>query len=130
VQPPQFAAPGPAAGQSQPQGQQQPAQASTQGQSGTQAPRASEPQVKKLHVLCGKLGLTNRDSRLEKVNIWLGQKGKSPITSINDLEKRDASELIELLERHVNQQARMTAKQQQAAQHVENATALMDEAPF
>jgi hypothetical protein len=24
----------------------------------------------------------------------------------------------------------MTAKQQQAAQHVENATALMDEAPF
>jgi hypothetical protein len=86
--------------------------------------------VKKLHVLCGKLGLTNREARMEKVNIWLGQKGKSPITSINDLEKRDASELIELLERHVNQQARMTAKQQQAAQHVENATALMDEAPF
>jgi hypothetical protein len=136
VQPPQFAAPtADNSGQGQPQGQPQtPAhgtqQAQPQAQNGTQPPRASEPQVKKLHVLCGKLGLINRDSRLEKVNIWLGQKGKSPITSINDLEKRDASELIELLERHVNQQARMTAKQQQAAQHVENATELMDEAPF
>jgi hypothetical protein len=105
-------------------------QAQPQAQNGTQPPKASEPQVKKLHVLCGKLGLTNREARMEKVNIWLGQKGKSPITSINDLEKRDASELIELLERHVNQQQRNTAMQQQAAQHVERATELMDEAPF
>ena len=135
VQPPQFAAPGPE-NRGHPHGQQQArpnpqqTQARDQNQNDTQAPKATEPQVKKLHVLCGKLGLTNREARMEKVNIWLGQKGKSLIESINDLEKRDASELIELLERHVNQQARNVAMQQQAAQHVDRATELMDEAPF
>jgi hypothetical protein len=134
VQPPQFAAPGPEKeppkGQQQQPRQSQQRQAGNQIQNGTQAPKATEPQVKKLHVLCGKLGLTNREARMEKVNIWLGQKGKSPIESISDMEKRDASELIELLERHVNQQQRHTAMQQQAAQHVDRATELMDEAPF
>lgn len=113
---------------------QTPAQGSQQAQpqaaGGTQPLRATEPQVKKIHVLCGKLGFTNREAKMEKVNIWLGQRGKAPIESTSEMEKRDASELIELLERHVNQLQRNTAKQQQAAQHVENATALMDEAPF
>jgi hypothetical protein len=135
VQPPQLAAPtadnrGQTQGQQQTRQSAQQPQARAQAQNGTQAPKATGPQVKKLHVLCGKLGFTNRESKMEKVNIWLGQRGKAPIESTSQMEKRDASELIELLERHVNQLQRNTAKQQQAAQHVENATALMDEAPF
>jgi hypothetical protein len=105
-------------------------QAPPQTQNGTQPPKATEAQVKKIHVLCGKLGYTNHDKKIENVNIWLNQKGKPPVPSTKELDKKDASELIELLERHVNQLQRNTAKQQQAAQHVENATALMDEAPF
>ncbi|MFW6179742.1 MAG: hypothetical protein ACOC43_15400 [Desulfohalobiaceae bacterium] len=78
-----------------------------------------------IHVMCGKLGFTNKQDKLEKINIWLSQKGKGPIQSTGELEKKDASELIDLLQRHVNEQEQQASRQRQP-----ETTAEIDEVPF
>lgn len=129
---PRFQPPDRDPGQSQAQAQQQeqPGARQEEARSTEQVPRASEAQTKKIHVLCGKLDFTNKQEKMEKINIWLGQRGKGPIESTAELEKKDASELINLLERHVTQAQRQWTSQQAQARQTESATDLMDEAPF
>jgi hypothetical protein len=73
---------------------------------------ATQSQVKKINALCGELGISDRKERLEKINIWLQQRGRPQVQSTKELEKEDASGLIELLQSHVEQLRHMRSKEE------------------
>jgi hypothetical protein len=73
---------------------------------------ATQAQVRKINALCGELGITDRHERLEKINMWLDQRGKPRVESTKELQKEDASGLIELLQSHVEQLRHMRSREE------------------
>lgn len=80
--------------------------------SGKQDKPATQSQVRKINALCGELGIADRNERLEKINMWLQQRGKPRVESTKELGKEDASGLIELLQSHVGQLRHMRSKEE------------------
>jgi hypothetical protein len=72
---------------------------------------ATQAQVRKINALCGELGITERDDRLKKINLWLQQRSKPMVNSTKELGKEDASGLIELLQSHVEQLRHMQSRE-------------------
>jgi hypothetical protein len=59
---------------------------------------ATEGQVKAIHAILGKQGTTDALDKLAAVNAWLTNLNKPAVTSITELNKHDASGLIDSLQ--------------------------------
>jgi hypothetical protein len=59
---------------------------------------ATEGQVKAIHAILGKQGTTDALDKLAAVNAWLISLNKEPVTSIIEVNKHDASGLIDSLQ--------------------------------
>ena len=59
---------------------------------------ATEGQVKAIHAILGKQGTTDALDKLAAVNAWLISMNKQPVTSITEVNKHDASGLIDSLQ--------------------------------
>lgn len=59
---------------------------------------ATEGQVKAIHAILGKQGTNDPLDKLAAVNAWLISLNKEPVTSITELNKHDASGLIDSLQ--------------------------------
>lgn len=84
---------------------------------------ASQAQVRKIQMLANELQIATREDRLEKINIWLEQRGKDRVQSTKELSGKDASELIDLLQRHVSQQNHLKARERSQPQEAAAAQA-------
>ena len=63
---------------------------------------ATEGQVKAIHAILGKRGTSDQLDKLAAVNAWLLSMNKQPVTSITELNKHDASGLIDALQESTN----------------------------
>ncbi|ROZ88981.1 hypothetical protein [Gordonia sp. OPL2] len=72
----------------------EPEQVTEVGQNSQGAERITDPQLKKLHVVMQKEGLTERAAALE----WLSQQINRPLDTSKDLSKDEASGIIDFLE--------------------------------
>ena len=59
---------------------------------------ATEGQVKAIHAILGKQGTSDPLDKLAAVNAWLISMNKQPVTSITEVNKHDASGLIDSLQ--------------------------------
>lgn len=59
---------------------------------------ATEGQVKAIHAILGKQGTTDQLDKLAAVNAWLSSMNKEAVTSITEVNKHDASGLIDSLQ--------------------------------
>jgi hypothetical protein len=59
---------------------------------------ATEGQVKAIHAILGKQGTSDSLDKLAAVNAWLTSMNKPAVTSINEVNKHDASGLIDSLQ--------------------------------
>ena len=59
---------------------------------------ATEGQVKAIHAILGKQGTRDDLDKLAAVNAWLTSMNKQPVTSITEVNKHDASGLIDSLQ--------------------------------
>jgi hypothetical protein len=59
---------------------------------------ATPGQVKAIHAILGKQGTRDDLDKLAAVNAWLGSLNKEAVTTIADLNKHDASGLIDSLQ--------------------------------
>ena len=63
---------------------------------------ATEGQVKAIHAILGKQGTSDPLDKLAAVNAWLMSLNKQPVTSITEVNKHDASGLIDALQESTN----------------------------
>ena len=83
----------------------------------SQNTKATQNQVNKIHTLCTTLGFKDKENRIKNINIWLQQKGRQQVQSTNELDKSDASELIDLLQGHVDHMQSKADENQKEAAH-------------
>lgn len=57
----------------------------------------TQSQIKALQTVMGELGLEDRDAKKSAVNNWLTTQGHQEVSTIKELTKKQASELIELM---------------------------------
>ena len=64
---------------------------------------ATAPQLKAVHAILGKQGISDELDKLARVNVWLVGLNKGPVAAISELDKHTASGLIDHLQGELNE---------------------------